>query len=82
MFPIVAQITRTFILRARSSVKVNLRTQKIRRVKSNLPKMIRHAFKSFRHTSSVIMQKDESQDGCFKKAKHAKISEKQTFLIP
>ena len=27
-------------------------------------------------------QKGESQNGCFKKAKHAKISEKQTFLTP
>ena len=32
--------------------------------------------------SSVIRQKGESQNGCFKKAKHAKISEKQTFLTP
>ena len=31
---------------------------------------------------SVIWQKDESQNGCFKKAKHAKISKKQTFLTP
>ena len=31
-------------------------------------------------SSSVIRQKGESQNGCFKKAKHAKISEKQTFL--
>ena len=30
--------------------------------------------------SSVIRQKGESQNGCFKKAKNAKISEKQTFL--
>ena len=30
--------------------------------------------------SSVIRQKGESQNGRFKKAKHAKISEKQTFL--
>ena len=30
--------------------------------------------------SSVIRQEGESQNGCFKKAKHAKISEKQTFL--
>ena len=29
---------------------------------------------------SVIRQKGESQNGCFKKAKHTKISEKQTFL--
>ena len=32
--------------------------------------------------SSVIRQKGESQNGCFKKAKHAKFSEKQTFLTP
>ena len=30
--------------------------------------------------SSVIRQKGESQNECFKKAKHAKISQKQTFL--
>ena len=29
---------------------------------------------------SVIRQKGEYQNGCFKKAKHAKISEKQIFL--
>ena len=28
-----------------------------------------------------IRQKGESQNGCFKKAKHAKISEKQTCLF-
>ena len=32
--------------------------------------------------SSVIRQKGESQNECFKKAKHAKISEKQTLLTP
>ena len=32
--------------------------------------------------SSVKRQKGESQNGCFKKAKHAKMSEKQTFLTP
>ena len=31
---------------------------------------------------SEIRQKGESQNGCFKKAKRAKISEKQTFLTP
>ena len=30
----------------------------------------------------VIMQKGESQNGCFKKAMHAKIYEKQTFFTP
>ena len=29
---------------------------------------------------SVRRQKDESQNGCFKKTKHAKFSEKRTFL--
>ena len=33
-------------------------------------------------TLSVIRQKDESQNGCFKKPKHAKFSEKRTFLPP
>ena len=32
--------------------------------------------------SSVIRQKDEYQNGCFKKTKHAKFSEKRTFLTP
>ena len=31
---------------------------------------------------SVIRQKGESQNGCFKKKKHVKFSEKQTFLTP
>ena len=45
--------------------------------------------KKFRRTSgrymnillSVIKQKDESQNRCFKKTKHFKLSEKRTFLI-
>ena len=32
--------------------------------------------------TSVIRQKGESQNGCFKKTKHAKFSEKRTFLTP
>ena len=32
--------------------------------------------------SSGIRQKGESQNGRFKKAKHTKYSEKQTFLTP
>ena len=32
--------------------------------------------------SSVIRQKDEYQNGCFKKIKHAKFSKKRTFLTP
>ena len=32
--------------------------------------------------TSVIRQKGKSQNGCFKKTKHAKFSEKQTFLTP
>ena len=35
-----------------------------------------------RLSSSGIRQKGESQNGCFKKTKHAKMSEKQTFLTP
>ena len=31
---------------------------------------------------SVIRQNGESQNGCFKKTKHAKFSGKQTFLSP
>ena len=37
---------------------------------------------NFINQSSVIRQKGESQNGCFKKTKHAKFSEKQTFLTP
>ena len=33
-------------------------------------------------SSSVIRQKGESQNGCYKKTKYAKFSEKRTFLIP
>ena len=32
--------------------------------------------------SSVIRQKGQSQNGCFKKKKHAKFPEKRTFLTP
>ena len=32
--------------------------------------------------ASVIRQKGESQNGCYKKTKHAKFSEKRTFLTP
>ena len=32
--------------------------------------------------SSVIREKGESQNGCFKKTKHVKFSEKRTFLSP
>ena len=32
--------------------------------------------------SSVIKQKDESQNWCYKKTKHAKFSEKRTYLTP
>ena len=33
-------------------------------------------------TTTVIKQKGESQNECFKKTKHAKFPEKQTFLTP
>ena len=36
----------------------------------------------FHDNSLVIRQKGESQNGCFKKTKHAKFSEKLTFLTP
>ena len=32
--------------------------------------------------SSLIGQKDESQNGCFKKTKHAKFSEKTNITYP
>ena len=32
--------------------------------------------------SSVIRQKDKSQNRCYKKTKHAKFSEKGTFITP
>ena len=35
-----------------------------------------------KHTSAVIRQKDGSQNGCFKKTKHTKFSEKRRFLTP
>ena len=34
------------------------------------------------YTSSVIKQKDKSQNECYRKTKHAKFSEKQIFLTP
>ena len=42
--------------------------------------MVENTLNSKFAKSSVRRQKGESQDECFKKAKHAKISEKQTFL--
>ena len=33
-------------------------------------------------SSSVIRQKGESQNGCFKITKHVKFSKKRTFLAP
>ena len=41
-----------------------------------------HIRRCFIQYTSVIRQKGKSQNECFKKAKHAKISEKQTFLTP
>ena len=37
---------------------------------------------SMRKSSSAIRQKGESQNGCYKKIKHVKFSEKRTFLPP
>ena len=39
-------------------------------------------FPLFIHKSSVIRQKGESQNGCFKKTKHVKFFEKHTFFSP
>ena len=41
-----------------------------------------HCFTGCIHMSSIIRQKGKSQNRCFKKLKHAKFSEKRTFLIP
>ena len=38
------------------------------------------SFVSQNRNSSVIRQKGKSQNGCFKKTKHTKFSEKRTFL--
>ena len=43
-----------------------------------LPQIETHPFDHCK--SSVIRQKGETQNGCFKKTKHVKFSEKQTFL--
>ena len=34
---------------------------------------------NIRHITSAIRQKSESQNGCFKKTKHARFSEKRTY---
>ena len=41
-----------------------------------------HGIKSNMSELLVIMQKGKSRKGCFKKTKHAKFSEKRTFLTP
>ena len=41
-----------------------------------------HALGKVIYNTSVIRQKGKSQKGCLKKTKHAKFSEKQTFLTP
>ena len=38
--------------------------------------------KKTKATRSVIRQKGESQNGCFKKTKHVEFSEKRRFLAP
>ena len=42
--------------------------------------MLVFQMKAFNYSTSVIRQKGESQNGCFKKVKHAELSEKRTFL--
>ena len=39
-----------------------------------------HFVLPFHHNLSAIRQKGESEKGCYKKTKHAKFSEKRTFL--
>ena len=51
--------------------------------KKCLLKHFRNVAEDFRlKVPSVIKQKNESQNGCCKKTKHAKFSKKRTFLIP
>ena len=38
--------------------------------------------KTYELNASVIRQKGESQNECFKKTKHTKFSEKRTFFTP
>ena len=51
-------------------------------LKNMLPSDFNTLNEWFHNNSLVITQKGESQNGCFKKTKHAKYSEKRTFLIP
>ena len=44
--------------------------------------VIRFTSKLNKQISSVMRQIGKSQNGCFKKTKHAKFSKKQTFLTP
>ena len=39
-------------------------------------------YKNIWHISSIIRPKGESQNGCYRKTKHAEFSEKRTFLTP
>ena len=50
--------------------------------KEHLSECFVHSPKNDGVYSSVIWQKGESQNGCFKNSKHAKFSEKRTFLTP
>ena len=47
---------------------------------TNLPVKATQTIMHRNNRSSVTRQKGESQNGCFKKTKHAKFSEKRTFL--
>ena len=53
----------------------------VENIKMYLLKGFSDVSKSIR-MSSVISQKGKSQNSCLKKTKHAKFSEKQTFLTP
>ena len=43
---------------------------------------LQKVFDTIDHNTSVVSQKGESQNGCFKKTKHVKFSQKRTFLTP
>ena len=51
-------------------------------LKSMLPSDFNTLNEWFHNNSLVIRQKGESQNGCFRKTRHAKFSEKRTFLTP
>ena len=49
---------------------------------SEISKWLKNIIETAFFLSSVIRWKGESENGCLKKTKHVKFSEKRTFLIP